>query len=79
MLHGQQTHRTAAVLRLEQNYGSEGVTVRAAAMASAPPAQPIGIIGLLLMPCPAPGGGTAVTGLSASERDAGDCWYSLPV
>lgn len=49
ILERQRTHRTPAVLRIEQNYGPAGITLMAAGLSSALPGQLIGCIGIVLL------------------------------
>ena len=49
ILERQRTHRTPAILRIEQNYGPEGITLIAAGLSSVLPGQLIGCIGIVLL------------------------------
>jgi len=49
ILERQRTHRTPAILRIEQNYGPEGIALMAAGLFTALPGQLIGCIGIVLL------------------------------
>ena len=49
VLRRQQTHRTAAILRIEQNYGPEGIALWAASLSTAYPGLLIGWAGFLVL------------------------------
>ena len=49
MLRRQSTHRTQAILRLEQNYGPAGMALTAAGMITAIPGQVVVISGILML------------------------------
>jgi hypothetical protein len=49
ILERQQSHRTPAILRMEQNYGPEGIGLMAAGLVTALPGQLIGCLGILLL------------------------------
>jgi hypothetical protein len=45
----QRTRRTPAILRMEQNYGPQGIALMSAGMVTAFPGQLIGCIGIVLL------------------------------
>jgi hypothetical protein len=49
ILKRQRTHRTPAILRMEQNYGPEGIALMSAGMMTAFPGQIIGCVGIVLL------------------------------
>ena len=59
-LERQRTHRTPDVLRMEQNYGPEGITLLAAAMSTALPGALAAVSGIVFM-LASGGGGTLLT------------------
>lgn len=58
ILRRQQTHRTPAILRMEENYGPEGITLWAAAWITIFPAQLLNLFGIA---CLLGGGGPLST------------------
>ena len=59
-LERQRTHRTSDILRMEQNYGPEGITLWAAAVITVFPGQLIVVSGIAFM-LASGGGGTLLT------------------
>jgi len=49
ILERQRNHRTTSVLRIEQNYGPEGIVLWAAGMVTVFPGQLIAVAGILLL------------------------------
>ena len=49
ILERQRSHRTTAVLRIETNYGPEGITLWAAGMVTVLPGQLIAFMGILIL------------------------------
>jgi hypothetical protein len=59
-LGNQRTHRTPYILRMEQNYGPEGITLWAAAMSTVLPGALMVVSGIVFM-LASGGGGTLLT------------------
>ena len=60
ILERQRTHRTPVILRMEQNYGPEGIALWAAAVITVFPGQLIVVSGIIFM-LASGGGGTLLT------------------
>ena len=60
ILERQRTHRTPDILRIEQNYGTEGIALWAAAVITVFPGQLIVVSGIVFM-LASGGGGTLLT------------------
>lgn len=60
ILERQRTHRTSDILRMEQNYGPEGITLWAAAMSTVLPGALAALSGIVFM-LASGGGGTLLT------------------